>query len=118
MRSPRGAGSATVLTLALVPGVAEMSDREPTKEQRILAVMRKVLASVVKDVTPPPGMRGPLSDRTVEDIRNCLALIAARERELWDEQGSKVGRRPYYADETPAGPNVISLQDLLKTRDE
>ena len=53
-----------------------------TLEHRILIQVRQVLASVVRDVTPPPGMRNPLSASTIEDIRGCFLLIAAREREL------------------------------------
>jgi hypothetical protein len=76
-----------------------------TKEQEILMVMRKVLASVIKDTTPPPGMKHPLTDTTIEDVRACLALIAARERELADQQGVAV-ERPYYTDEKPAAEVV------------
>ncbi len=55
---------------------------ELTLEHRILIQVRQVLASVVRDVTPTPGMQSPLSPRTIEDIRSCFALISAREREL------------------------------------
>ena len=54
----------------------------PTLELRILVQVRKVLASVVRDVTPPHGGQSPLSPKTIEDIRGCFALISAREREL------------------------------------
>jgi hypothetical protein len=78
---------------------------ELTQEQRILIAMRKTLAAVIRDVTPPPGMRHPLSEGTIEDVRQCLALIAARERELAEAQG-RGGERPYYADERPAAQTV------------
>ena len=55
---------------------------ELTLEHRILIQVRQVLASVVRDVTPAPGRPNPLSDKTIEDIRGCFALISAREREL------------------------------------
>ena len=35
------------------------------------------LASVVRDVTPAPGRPNPLSANTIEDIRDCFALISA-----------------------------------------
>ena len=76
-----------------------MSDNELqdlTLEHRILIQVRQVLASVVRDVTPPPGMRNPLSPSTIEDIRGCFALITARERELRGEQGKP--DLPVYAD--------------------
>lgn len=72
-------------------------------EQRILIVMRKVLAQIIKDVTPQPGMKHPLSAETVADIRACLALIAARERELHiAAQGQQTQERPHYTDAKPA----------------
>jgi hypothetical protein len=71
---------------------------ELTKEQQILIVMRKVLGSIVKDTTPPPGMKHPLSDATIQDIRACFGLISARERELADAQG-RPEERPYFTDE-------------------
>ena len=72
---------------------------ELSKEQRILIVMRKVLATIVRDATPPPGMRHPLKDSTIEDIRACFALISARERELADNAGVAVQERPHFTDE-------------------
>lgn len=87
---------------------------ESTVEQRILVVMRKVLAQIIKDVTPPPGMKHPLSATTVEDIRACLALISARERELYTAaQGQTTAERPHYTDE-PAAAVTVSLSQLRK----
>ncbi len=51
-------------------------------ERRILRIMRKVLANVVKDATPRDDMPGCLSDQTVDDIRHCFELISIREKEL------------------------------------
>ncbi len=51
-------------------------------EQRILRVMRKVLASVVRDATPRDEHPNFLSEQTIEDIRLCFELISIREREL------------------------------------
>lgn len=72
------------------------NSQELTLEHRILIRVRKVLASVVRDVTPPPGMRNPLSPSTIEDIRDCFALIAARERELSDKENPDL---PVFADD-------------------
>lgn len=72
------------------------NSKDLTLEHRILIQVRQVLASVVRDVTPPPGMRNPLSAKTIEDIRSCFALIAARERELSGKQDPDL---PVYADE-------------------
>jgi len=92
-----------------------MSDTPRSKEQRILVVMRKVLASVVKDTTPPPGMRNPLSDQTIEDIRQCFGLIAAREQELANEAGIDIKDRPRFTDE-PAVNKVVSIQGLKSNK--
>jgi hypothetical protein len=88
---------------------------ELTKEQQILIAMRKTLSAIIKDVTPPPGMRHPLSDGTIEDVRQCLALIAAREKELADTQG-RGGERPYYADE-PQTTQVVPIAGLSRKKD-
>ncbi len=70
-----------------------------SKEQRILIVMRKVLAQIIKDTTPGPGMRHPLKEQTIKDIRDCFSLIAARERELFEKTGLENKDRPYFVDE-------------------
>lgn len=56
--------------------------RKFSMERRILRIMRKVLANVVKDATPRADMPGCLSDQTVDDIRHCFELISIREKEL------------------------------------
>lgn len=87
-----------------------MSDTEddqtqPTLEHRILIQLRQVLAAVVRDVTPPPGMRNPLSEQTIEDIRAAFALIAAREREL---RGDAPPDLPQYRDQGP-GARIVEF---------
>ena len=78
-----------------------MSDAELTKEQQILRAMRKTLGSIVKDTAPRDGVPSPLSDLTVENIRMCFGLIAAREAELAEALGLTRNERPFYADEEP-----------------
>ncbi len=56
--------------------------REQSLERRILIQVRQVLAKVIRDITPPPGAPYPLPQSTIDDVRDCFALIAAREREL------------------------------------
>lgn len=91
-----------------------MTDTIRTTEQRILIVMRKVLGSVVKDTTPSPGLRHPLTEKTIEDIRQCFGLIAAREQELAKEAGIDVKDRPRFTDE-PASSKVVSIDSLKKS---
>jgi hypothetical protein len=85
---------------------------ELSQEQRILIAMRKTLAAVIKDVTPPPGMKHPLSEGTIQDVRQCLALISAREKEMADADG-RGGERPYYSDE-PQAAQVVPITGLGK----
>ena len=72
---------------------------ERTVEQRILVMMRKILAQIVREVTPPPGMKNPLSPQTLQDIRDAFELISTREKELMEAAEEPVRERPRYADE-------------------
>ena len=84
------------------------------KEREILMVMRKVLAQIIKDTTPPSkAMKHPLSPQTIEDVRNCLGLISSRERELAELAGISQ-ERPYFTDEKPAA-EVVSIGKIRKT---
>ena len=94
-----------------------MSDipAETSKEERILGAMKMVLTDIIKDTTTPPGMKHPLSDNTIENIRHCLGLISAREAELKQETG-RAGEKPYFADQAPKNV-VISVDSLKKKKD-
>lgn len=77
-----------------------MDDPELSVEERILRAVKVTLANVIRDTATPHGMRHPLADATIEDLRQCLALISARERELAQTAGRPMGRRPRFADES------------------
>lgn len=83
-----------------------------SKEREILMMMRKVLTSVIRDITPAPGQPMPLSEHTTEDVRMCLKLIAVRERELADAAGAVV-ENPYFVDEPPE-TKVIPIDKIGK----
>lgn len=85
-----------------------MTDKEPTKEERILRVMKRVLTDIAKDTYTRPGHRHPLSDDTVNDIRKCLSLITARETELNESAGRSMSDRPRFIDE-PQSSVVVPL---------
>lgn len=85
-----------------------MSDSPLSTEERILQAVKMTLAAVIKDTATPHGMRHPLSDSTIEDLRQCLALISARERELAEAAGRAKEARPRYADE-PSKESVVRL---------
>lgn len=86
---------------------------ENRKDREILMVMRKVLTSIIRETTPPPGQRHPLSENTITDVRMCLGLITARERELADIEGVPQ-ERPYYSDEPPA-EKVVPLKIIRRS---
>ncbi len=86
-----------------------MSETELSKEERILRAMKLTLAGVIRDTATPHGMRHPLSDATIEDLRQCLALISARERELAQAAGRDPTARPQYADEPSRAGQVIEF---------
>lgn len=90
-------------------------DSETSKELKILITLRKVLASVVREITPEPGMRHPLSDATMEDVRQCFGLIAAREREISEDAGMPSQHRPHFTDEAQSA-NVIKLHGISDTK--
>ena len=85
-----------------------MSNEELSKEQRILRLMRKTLANVVKDATPYGGRPNPLSDETIQYIKDCFSLISAREKELGEQLGFDQAQ-PYYVDGEPPKSKVVSL---------
>lgn len=72
---------------------------ELSKELEVLGVMRKVLGSIIRDTTPEHrGMKHVLNDGTIEDIKQCFALIAAREREIHEDRGVTHFPKPHYPD--------------------
>lgn len=87
------------------------ADSPESKELRILRAMKATLTGVIKDTATTPGLKHPLSERTIEDIRQCLALISVRERELAVELGKPMDMRPQYADE-PQKSTVVSLKSI------
>lgn len=85
-----------------------MNTEELSKEQRILRLMRKTLGNVVRDVTPLGGRANPLSDSTIQDIKDCFGLISEREKELAEKLNFDQAK-PYYADGEQPNANVISF---------
>ena len=86
-----------------------------SKEYRVLKVMKLVLTDVIKDTATQPGLKHPLSDRTIEGIRQCLRLISARERELVEDAGKTMDMRPFYADE-PKKNVVVSITKIGRNK--
>ena len=90
------------------------SSQEYTKEQRILRVCKRVLTDIAKDTVTPPGMKHPLSENTIQGIRDCLQLIASREAEILSGQGNESTSRPHFIDE-PQKNVVVNITPRKKT---
>ncbi len=86
---------------------------DKAKEKRIMVMMRQVLSAVARDTVPPKGMKHPLSDSTIQGIRDCLSLITSREHELNIELGEINSERPRFVDE-PETTKVVSLDSITK----
>ena len=86
-----------------------MTKDSPSKEQRILSIVKKTLTDVAKDTYTPPEMRHPLSEQTINSIRECLSLISARETELSSEKGQISTSKPRFIDE-PRDTVVVKLE--------
>ncbi len=89
-----------------------MTETDQKKEQAIMIMMRKTLSGIIRDVTPMPGMKSPLRDETVQSIRQCLGVIAAREQEIAAAMGREIKDRPRFTDE-PAQSQVINFKPGL-----
>jgi hypothetical protein len=86
----------------------EVPEADLNKEQRILSMVKKVLTDVARDTHAPPGIKHPLTDRTIEGIRDCLTMIVAREQELAEALGQAMSMRPRYVDE-PRKSTVVPI---------
>jgi hypothetical protein len=96
-----------------------MSDNEKTLaeniEYRVLQALRSVLIDVIKDTTTKPGQLHPLTDRTIENIRECLKLISARERDLHEAHDVPMAQRPHFVDE-PKKSTAIPISSIKKPK--
>lgn len=89
--------------------MANETEISQSHEQRILRIVKKTLTDVAKDTYTPPEMRHPLSEQTINSIRECLNLISAREAELAAEAGQTSTSKPRFTDE-PQDTVVVKLE--------
>ena len=92
-------------------------DTDLKKELDVLVALRKVISSIVREITPDPGMKHPLSDATIEDVRQGFTLIAAREKEISEKLGKPSLHRPMYKGDTPK-TNVVKMHGLKSSKEE
>ena len=88
-----------------------MSEIELTAEEKVLQMMKRILTDVARETNVAPGLKHPLSDATIMNIRDCLGLIVSRERELAEQAGRPMNMRPRYVDE-PQKTVVVSLDKI------
>jgi hypothetical protein len=88
-----------------------------SKEEQILKMVKRVLTDVAKDTHVKPGLKHPLTDNTIIGIRDCLALITARESELAKEAGRESKLRPRFVDE-PQSTVVVPIEKLQRKKDD
>lgn len=86
-----------------------MSTDFHSKEHEILATLRKVLSEVVRDTAPQPGRPHALKPQTVDNVKLCFQLITSREKEIIEEAGGEMDKRPRYADE-PKTSHVVQFK--------
>jgi hypothetical protein len=91
-----------------------MDKIENSTEEKILRIMKRVLTDVARDTHIKPGLKHPLTENTIIGIRDCLALISARETELANKAGKELKMRPHFVDE-PKTSVVVQLDSTLKT---
>jgi len=90
---------------------------QTSKEARILQAVKFTLTGVIRDTATTPGVKHPLSDQTIENLRDCLVLITEREKELKEAAGESTAARPYYVDEPPKPrPVEVSLASFRTER--
>ena len=92
-----------------------MNKVELKKEQRTLSQLRKTLSNIVKDVTPLPGNPNPLSNSTIQEIKDSFALISGREKELADKLGFDQAK-PHYADGEQPNASALNFVKLSKRK--
>ncbi|MDH5359695.1 MAG: segregation and condensation protein A [Gammaproteobacteria bacterium] len=93
--------------------VVKMSEHELSKEEQVLAVMKRVITDIAKETFAKPGHVHPLTEGTIRNMRDCLGLIAARESELQSEAGRSSTARPQFIDE-PNRAVVVPITDIKK----
>jgi len=96
-----------------------MSDTDYSKEEKILSAVKRTLTEVIKDTATEPGMKHPLSNDTINGLRDCLLLISQREQELAEAAGRSMDMRPHFKDEPKQqGDVVVSIDSIGKSKDK
>lgn len=95
-----------------------MSNQEMSKEENILRAVKRVLTEVIKDTATQPGLKHPLSDNTINGLRDCLVLISQREQELAAAAGRSMDARPRFTDEPKVQGDVVVPLHAIGRKDK
>ncbi|QEP44342.1 segregation and condensation protein A [Ectothiorhodospiraceae bacterium BW-2] len=98
--------------------MSETNTNNANSEEKILKAVKTVLTHVIKDTATAPGMKHPLSDQTIQGLRDCLVMITQREQELDAAAGRVNAARPHFTDELKSGEGevVVSLDAIRRQR--
>lgn len=77
------------------------------REAEILQSVKKIVTNVIKETATAPGMKHPLSEETLADMRECLLLISNREQQLAEALGKPMNMRPRFKDDPRARQEVV-----------
>ena len=77
-----------------------------TIEAQVLREMRLILTEIARETAVHREARHVLSDDTIIRMRDCLALISAREKELNEARGVEMSSRPKLGIEKSASVRV------------
>ncbi|MBF0218880.1 MAG: segregation and condensation protein A [Gammaproteobacteria bacterium] len=85
-------------------------------EEEILRAVKRTLTEIARDTATPPGMKHPLSEATINGVRDSLVMISQREQALAAADGRSFDLRPHYKDEAPpaVAETVVSLDELRR----
>ena len=77
-----------------------------TIEAQVLREMRSILTEIARETAVHREARHVLSDDTIVRMRDCLALISVREKELNEARGVKMSSRPQLGNEKSGSVRV------------
>jgi hypothetical protein len=93
-----------------------MQQAEYQEEANILRAVKQVLTRVIKDTATQPGLKHPLSEPTINGLRDCLLMISQREQILAERLGISNDMRPHFTDEpTNGGAKVIPINRIARS---
>lgn len=101
------------LLRSLEQSAPQDSASDLNQQHRILLMIKHTLAAVAKDTAIKPEFQHPLQPATLENMRQCFALLSQQQQEILALQGRVAPMRPHFVDETPppseATPQAVAV---------